>query len=469
MVLLGGAGAILLFGKRPDMELPRDRVVVQYWEKWTGDEAEKMREVVEEFNRTVGAEKGIHVQFMSMSNIQQKTLVATAAGVPPDIAGLFDSQLVQYAAKGALEPLDEMAAEHGIGPGLYKPVYWKTCTYEGRLWALVSTPSAVALHYNQHEFYRSAGRLRQAGLDPFRPPRTLEELEKYAIALDRFDPQVPTRMVASGYLPMEPDWFTVVMPYWFGTWLFDESRQEFTLNDEPTVRAFSWIQGFAERLGPTSMGEFRSGFGAFNSSRNPFMIGKVAMVQQGPWMGNFIFKLNPRMAEVLVPRGLAHTLPAPLRLFNYAYRVSTFPSAKDFGKEVTFCGADLLVIPAGAKHKREAFEFIAFVQRPEISEKLCASHCKNSPMRATSSEFRTRHPNPHISEFERLSSLESARGLPQVPVWTEAGAELTYSLQKMYLGEGDPREVLNEAQRRVSLVWKEWRDRRTSRRPGAAQ
>ena len=50
-------------------------------------------EIVDWFNNTVGKEKGIYVQYLSMSSINQKTLVSTAAGVPPDVAGLWDHQV----------------------------------------------------------------------------------------------------------------------------------------------------------------------------------------------------------------------------------------------------------------------------------------------------------------------------------------------------------------------------------------
>ena len=62
---------------------------------------------------------------VSMSNIDQKTLVATAAGVPPDVAGLWDPDVVQFGTLGALEPLEDLAAaQHGITAGYYKPIYW---------------------------------------------------------------------------------------------------------------------------------------------------------------------------------------------------------------------------------------------------------------------------------------------------------------------------------------------------------
>ncbi len=69
------------------------RVIVDYWEKWGGDEAAAMQAVINEFNDTVGKEKGIYVRYMSMSDIQRKTLDSTAAGVPPDVAGNNEAQV----------------------------------------------------------------------------------------------------------------------------------------------------------------------------------------------------------------------------------------------------------------------------------------------------------------------------------------------------------------------------------------
>jgi ABC-type glycerol-3-phosphate transport system substrate-binding protein len=86
------AAALLMFGPRDsdDAKPRRDAngiVTVEYWEKWTGTEEQQMREIVDAFNATVGREKNIFVRYMSTSAINQKTLVATAAGTPPDIAG----------------------------------------------------------------------------------------------------------------------------------------------------------------------------------------------------------------------------------------------------------------------------------------------------------------------------------------------------------------------------------------------
>src|SRR3954447_15313500 len=100
LLMLAGGAALLAFGPRPDHRVPDGVTVVQYWEKWQGAEADAMRAVVSDFNDTVGKEKKIYVQYISLANVQYKTLAATAGGVPPDIAGLWPAQVIQYSLRG---------------------------------------------------------------------------------------------------------------------------------------------------------------------------------------------------------------------------------------------------------------------------------------------------------------------------------------------------------------------------------
>src|ERR1019366_4422010 len=220
---------LMAFGPRADDTVPKGRVVVEYWEKRNGEEQQQMGEIVKSFNDTVGKDQGIYVDYMSTAAINQKVLVASAAGVPPDIAGVWDNNLVQFASLGALQPLDEMAKAHGITSSIYKPVYWNACTYKGHLWGLISTPGAVAMLYNRVTFEANAAALRAAGLDPTRPPRTIEELGRYSDALVQRD--ASGRITRTGFFPMEPNWWVQDLPIWFGGKLWDEKTGKFTLTD----------------------------------------------------------------------------------------------------------------------------------------------------------------------------------------------------------------------------------------------
>ncbi|MBV9866370.1 MAG: ABC transporter substrate-binding protein [Abitibacteriaceae bacterium] len=465
LTLLGlTALAVMAFGGR-SVESHKGQVVVTYWEKWTGKEAEQMQQIVNDFNQSVGQQKGIYVQYLSMSSVDQKTLVATAAGVPPDIAGLWNSQVAQFATINAVEPLDDLAAAHGITASYYKPVYWEGCRFNGHLWALISTPATIALHYNKRLMLERADSLRKAGLDPNRPPRTLDELDRYAQALDMVEktPNGQKRIKSAGYLPMEPSWMLTYIPYWFGNKLFDEKTQKLTLTDPDIVRAFEWVKSYSVRLGKDSMTEFTNGFGQFASPQNPFLVGNVVMTLQGPWTANYVEDLKPSMNRWKFPKEKEKGMSVEERRKNYEWGAAPFPSAVPGLTDVSYASFDTLMIPRGAKHKQEAFEFIAYVNRQDVMEKLNSLHCKNSPLSQVSEQFIRNHPNPYISVFEELARSKNARGVPPMPIWPEVADELGVVAQRVYLLQAEPKEALQDAQNRLQEKYETFLERQRLR------
>ncbi len=463
---------VLLFGPRSGEKVAEDCVIVDYWEKWPSEEQRQMREIVSDFNNSVGKEKKIFVRYVSASSVNQKTLVATAAGVPPDIAGMWDGNLVQFAELDALEPLEDLAAEHGISAATYKPIYWKTCNYNGHLYALISTPASIALHYNKAVFQENAAGLRAAGLDPDRPPRTIDELDRYAAVIDKVDSS--GRIVRSGYLPLEPGWYLTSTHLWFGGSIWDEVNHKFTFTDPKVVAAYTWVQSYSKRLGGQALTEFRSGMGNFDSPQNAFLIGSVAMEQQGPWMANYIMNLKPSMAglkegasdaELEKEKQLNPSLPLEVRRQRTQWAAAPFPSAVPGEEDVALCNFDTLVIPRGAKHKKEAFEFIAYVNRQEVMEKLCKMHSKNSPLAKVSKDFLEHHKNPYIDVFERLANSPNAKAPPQIPILPEVNAELANVVQRLVLHpELDPKTELAELQETLQTKYDRFAEKQKARR-----
>ena len=445
MCVLASGGALLLFGPRPHERIPQGRVVVHYWEKWSGREAEAMRSIVDEFNNSVGAQKGIYVDYLSVSNVQQRTLAATAAGIPPDVAGLFPAQVVQFATCGAAIPLDELAAAHQIRPADYKRVFWEMCAYRGQIFALPTTPAVVALHYNKRFYYEAADTLRGRGLDPTSPPRTLAEFDQYAEALDVYAPG-RQRLARAGYFTMDSGWYITYTELWFGGRLWDSEAQRYTVVTPQNVAAFEWIASYSRRMGAAAFVDFQSGLGSFNSPTNPFISGAVAMVMQGPWTAQTIRTYRPDMSQIIVPFALEPLLPRVVRPFNYEWGVAAFPSAVTGQKDVTYCETDLLMIPRGAKHPREAFEFIAYCQRREVMEKLCRLTCKNSPLRHQSDDWVYTHPNPYVDVFDRLAASPNAHSPDQTPIYNEALNRIDVAAQQTYLLQKSAADALTEAQ-----------------------
>ncbi len=451
--------ALLAFGPRAKHEVPPGFVELQYWEKWSGPEGIQMAEIVDDFNKTVGKEKHIVVDYMSMTEVNRKVLIATAAGVPPDIAGCWDGQTSQFGALDALEPLDDLAREYGIKKEDYKPVVWDLCVYNGKLYSLPSTPASVALLYNKRIFWRNADKLRAAGLDPCRAPQTIDELDRYSDVLTFRD--AAGHITQSGFLPME-SWYVNYLCYWWGAGVWDRNTGKFLLTDPRNVAAYEWVKSYATRLGKDSVAEFRQGFGGFNSAQNPFLTEKYAMSQQGPWMANYIYNLKPEMSEVLVPKQLEYFLPHVAREFNYAWAAAAFPSAAG-EKDAAFCSIDTLAIPRGAKHPRESFEFIAYIQRPEVMEKLCSLHCKTSALKKTSDAFIRNHMNPYIDVWERLLASPNAHGSPPLPTMAQLNADLKVFIEGVYLLKVDPKKGLEDLQKREEEQYARYNDRQKAR------
>lgn len=389
------------------------RVVVTYWEKWSDFEFEAMRDVVKEFN---ASQDKIFVEVLSVPNIAQKTLLATSGGIPPDIAGLFGGNVAQYAYNNAVIPLDQLAADAGIKREDYIPAYYDFCTYRGKLWALPATPASTALLYNK-EMLNAAG-ITEA-------PKTIEDLDALDQKIGRKDGDSLKTM---GFLPTEPGWWPFAWPGFFGGKLWD-GETKITMSTPENIRAYEWMGSYAKRYGSGSVSSFQEGFGTFKSPQNAFMDNKVATVLQGVWMHNFITTFNPNLDYAAVP-------------FPY-------PADRPDLANTSILDLDILVIPRGAKHPKEAFEFIKFVQSQRGMEMLCLGQKKNSPLAKTSPGFLQNHPNPYISLFQSLALSPNAIAPPKTPIWAQWGDEIRTATQSINSGSKTPEQALRDVDRKM--------------------
>lgn len=397
-------------------------VRITYWEKWTGFEGDAMRAVVDAFNRK---QDEVYVELLTVSGIQDKTLLATSGGNPPDVAGLYGPNVAQYADSRAILPLDEFCKEAGLSRESYIPCYWDIGFYKGRIWALPSTPASTALHYNRRM-------LREAGFDPEKPPRTFEELDAMAGKMTvREGGKKDGRIIRSGFLPNEPGWWNWSWGSFFGGKLWD-GVSKITVDSPEYIRAYTWIRSYAERYGSGDLQNFRSGFGNFSSPQNAFMSEKVAMLIQGVWMYNFISQFAPKLEWGAAP-------------FPY-------PADRPDLERSTLVDLDVLVIPKGAKHPKEAFQFIRYVQSQEGMELLCLGQRKHSPLATASADFYAKHPNPYIKLFTDLAKSERSIAPPQLGIWPEYEAELNNAFDEVYLMKKTPQEAVAYVKARMQPI-----------------
>lgn len=395
---------------------PEDRIKVTYWEKWSDFEANAMRAVVEKFN---ASQDKYFVEFLSVSGINNKTLMAASGGIPPDVAGLFGNNLAQYAVRGAILPLDEYIERDGVNRDDYIDVFWEMGHFEGSQYALPSVPASTALHVNTDH-------LAEIGLTVEDMPETIEEFDNIASQLVIKDEN--GRLKRSGFLPAEPGWWRDRFGYIFGGTLYDEEKGITTAYSPENVRAYEWAQGYAERQGYTNVQDFKGGFGSFNSPQNAFMDGKVSTVLQGVWMHNFIAKQQPDLNWAAVP-------------FPH-------PADRPDAANSTYADLDILVIPKGAKQPDGAWEFIKFVQQQENSELLALGQMKFTPLKEVSDEFWEKHENPYVKLFHSLPQSDNAITPPKLSIWPEYNSEMTAAFDRISSGE-DVAQALKDVDKRM--------------------
>jgi multiple sugar transport system substrate-binding protein len=386
--LLLSSLALLLAACSP--EAPEGPVEVTLWTSWAGFEKKALDGIVEDFNRT---QDEVRVRCLNFSQLERKLLLATAAGNPPDLAFLPYGALPAYAENNALIPLDRFCAEAGITRDQYIDIFWEICAHRGHLWALPITASVTALHWNKTLF-------RAAGLDPERPPRSLDELEAFNDAITRFRDDGSIDIL--GHFPMEPGWWLSYFNLWFGGRLWD--GEEITVSSPENLEMARWISGYPERFGADNLLRFQSGFGTFASPQNAFFTGRVAMVLQGVWMDNFI-----------------RNYASP----DFEYGVAPFPSADpDRLTEVSLAEPDSLSIPTGARHPEEAFKFLIYLNRQEVLEKLALGQRKMTSLRAVSEPFLAGHPHPYIEVFIEIAASPNVGRKPPIAQRNQLEAEM---------------------------------------------
>jgi len=411
---------------------PDGKIHLTYWEKWNGAEELAMQEVVDEFNH---AQNRIVVDFLSVGQIEEKTLLATAGGEPPDLSGVYQQDICAFADRDALTPLSSFIRADGSTPeqflSRYARAYAGFGSYQGELWGVPTTPTTTALFWNKDDF-------RAAGLDPERPPRTLAELDEMSEKLTRRDAQ--GNLTQIGFLPQQENSWVWSFPLWFGGQIFD--GKNITIGTNPAnLATFDWILGYSERYGVNNLRRLTSTFGSLSTPDDPFVSGKVAIIFDGTWRYNFISQFAPGLN------------------YGVAALPQVLPGINDF----TIADADMLVIPRGAKHPREAWEFINYLSSPNLAaqslddlsglERLCYVQKKPSPLVQWSPFFTAHHPNPDIAIFRQLAASPHAVTMPKMGIWVEYQRNIQLAFDKVRLKVAPPPRALQECQDRTQGSW----------------
>jgi ABC-type glycerol-3-phosphate transport system substrate-binding protein len=367
-------------------------------------------------------------------------VIATAAGTPPDIAGVWTHTIASLADRNALLPLDPYIAaepEGGAWMDRFFPVLGELSRYGGRTYALPTMHMVSALFWNKTLF-------REAGLDPERPPATLAEFDVHISRLNRRDPQTKSlRQV--GFLSGEPNFVHWQYLDWFGGGFWDGSN--LTLASNPrNLAALHWIRAKTEEIGLDDFRAFASGAAGssnlnFSSPQNPFYTGKLAMTFYGVWFYSYLRRFAPGLD----------------------YGCAPWPEAVPGVRDFTYAESDVIVVPRGCSNPAAAWEFMRYLSRanPQARteaelggiEQLAWKQKRLPPLREWSPFFTRNHPNRQLDVFRRLSASPHAATLPAIGISRDIQGESLAMFERVRNLSQTPEAAVAYVQGRLDRSW----------------
>lgn len=366
--------------------------MIDFWA--IGSEGEQVAELVRQFERENPTLR-VRVQQIPWTAAHEKLLTAFAGNATPDVCQLGNTWIPEFAALGALEPLDDrVAGSDVIRPGDYFPGVWETNRVLDRLYGLPWYADTRILFYRRDI-------LAEAGWSE--SPRTWDEWLaamrqiKRNVGPDRFAVLIPTN-----------EWEQpTILGLQTGTEMLRDDGRYGNFQSPAFRRAFEfYVDLFAEGLAPPVRNT------EISNVWEEFARGYFAMYITGPWnIGEFRRRLPPSVQDQWA------TAPLPR------------PATTKFS--VSQAGGCGLVLFRGSRCQDAAWRLIEFLSRPAVQVQFYEL-TGNLPPRDSAWEL------GRLAEDERMRAfhqqLEHVVPLPRVPEWEQITTKIMQAGQAV-IGE----------------------------------
>ncbi len=370
---------------------PAATVHLTMWQQWGGGY------IRSQFDRLLARYMKLHPN-VRITEIpvtdNTKILAAIAGGTPPDILHLGLSMSVpEWAQRGVLTPLDSYIKRSHLNRSQFIANSWLPVIIKGQTYALPFNNFDVGLIWNRQLF-------KQAGLDPNRPPQTLEQLTTYAAKLTHKSGGKITQL---GFLPDYPGAanFQVVtlqdLGWLFGGDWYNAKTNKITADDPANIQALTWEANLYKRFGAQAMANFEQSAGSYLTAQDPFESGKLAMMYDGEWE----FAFAPHNVPSLNKNMDAAPFPAPA---GHASRTGT-----------TFIDTNPEIIPAGAKNPSAAWDFLKWQSTDPWACAFWAQTDGNLPQIKNCASYPLLR-DPRFQVFVHESASHNAHVWPRLPI-----------------------------------------------------
>ncbi len=307
-------------------------VEIEYWQYVFDARIKAMNELIKRFE---AANPGIKVKHTTFpyADYQTKIAAAVPAGQGPDVVQLYYGWLDNFVGAKFIQPLPRDAFPHDAIEKEFYPIV-QTMKRDGEYYGLPTAVRTLALFYNKKLF-------QEAGLDPNKPPQTLDEYLEAAKKTVKRD--AAGNMLSAGAVIDMPGqdlhWWREVLLRQMGGKPYSDDSKSVAYDSEAGAKALNW---YADLQRVHKVGQ--AGF--MDEGQAAFRAGRAAMTVDGS------FRLG-----------------AFGGIKNFEWGVAELPASAD-GKRSNFASYWVNAItakPTGAKLEA-AKKFMAFTTSPEAMQ-----------------------------------------------------------------------------------------------------
>lgn len=277
---------------QPQASEPEEKIVLTFWNNFTADDGEVLRQIVQEFNETNTKNIEIQMDVMPAETLNEKLPLSITSNAGPDFFATGCPFFAGLAENGAVKDLSGFWEMEGVDKGDFTESCLDLMTVNGTQYFLPLQMQGFYLFWNKDLF-------EAAGLDPEKGPETWDEVWEYAERIAD-----PEKNIWGFGMPIAASDATSTFYNWMlneGSSVFNEDYSEVAINNEKTLGILEKIYEmiYEKGVGPKSPAQA--------DLANLMSSGQLGMVVNGPWMNAGLRNNEINYGITVIPKGSADT------------------------------------------------------------------------------------------------------------------------------------------------------------------
>lgn len=379
---------------------------------WSGEgEVKAMEQIIQAWNQ---ANPAIQVREISGSIKTEEIAAAVAGGAPPDMVIMCNNDAVPgFAHDGVILPLNDLLTQIGADTSDIIPASLAWVTYQNKLYGLPFLEDTYGFYWNTDAF-------TEVGLDPTKPPTTLDELWADAAKLTKYN--ADGSLARAGFIPDYPGKNLNEFSELFGCKYYDDATKKITVNSPACVAWFNWYKQWYDQYNKkNAMTNLVASKGS--EDEDLFYTGKVAMGLFGEW----------------VP-GAAY---APNFAPNLHYETAPFPALSPDEYGANFVNGNAFFVPKGSKDPAAATKFGMYLMTDAPSRAMAIQNASVPELKSLVTDP-TLTAIPHFGTFLKIANNANSWTNPMISQWAQFGDGLNSALDSVLTGGVSAQKALDD-------------------------